>query len=257
MRTVKLMGLAVLALFAFAASGAYAVEAEESNNPRILCLVEPCNPEATLKGGASFLEDLNGKKIEGATAEAKLKGCEELSGKKDFNLCKDIALTFTKTFKEKVACRSENAKGEKDPVETILTLLDLHLAAELHENAKKEKVLLPLLIAKVLGTALEEELKIVCGVVKLKVNGPEGKGAAVIGCLLDPGLENIPITKEVEVLCKVNSTTHDPETGECNVLCADLGAIGVTATLDGTTVVDAWESIHLKGTFNKDIYIDD
>jgi hypothetical protein len=248
MRTVKLMGLAVLALFAFAASGAYAVEAEESNNPRILCLVEKCSElEGTLKGGVSRLEDLAGKTIEGTAAEAKLKGCENLAGNKDINLCFDVPIHFTGTKKEKVACRSENAKGEKDPVEVILALLDLHMAAELTSAS----VLQPLLLAKVLGTDLTETLTINCGVVKTTVKGQ-------IGCLLLPGLANIPTTTAVEVVCALNKEKHDPVTGTCNVLCTDFGAtIGLISTLDGKTETDSWEEIKLSGNLNKDIFIDD
>jgi hypothetical protein len=41
------------------------------------------------------------------------------------------------------------------------------------------------------------------------------------------------------------------------VLCDDLGKIGLIATLDGKTEVDAWAKVSLTGTFNKDIFIDD
>jgi hypothetical protein len=247
MRKVKLLGFTALALLAFGAFTASAF-AVEDGKPQILCLVEGCETlEGTLKAGASSLEDLAGKVISGTAAETKLKGCKnDEAGTKDVNLCVDVVLTFTGVKKEAVACRSENAKGEKDPVETILTLLDLHMAAE----ETSAKVLQPLLTAQVLGTALEAELTFVCGVVKSKVKG-------VIGCLLLPGLANVQTTEKVTITCEVNTTTHDAITGTCTVLCEDLGKIGLISTLDGKTETDSWEKIKLEGSLNKDIFIDD
>jgi hypothetical protein len=249
MRRFRTLGLTAMTLFAFGAftASALAVETEEENNPRILCLTTKCSElEGTLKGGASFLEDLNGKSLGATGAEAKLKNCENLAGEKDIALCKDVPLTFTGLKKEKVSCRSENAKGEKDPVETILVLLDLHIAAEKSTTG----VLQPLLLAKFLGTALEEQVTSNCGGVKTSLKG-------ILACLLLPGLTNIPVTGEVEVRCEVNTTTHDPVTGTCNVLCENFGKIGLTSTLDGKTEVDSWLNITLKGKLNKDIFIDD
>jgi hypothetical protein len=257
MRLFKLTGPAVVALLAFgafaafAASGAYAVEKEEENNPRILCLVEGCNAlEGSLKGGIGRLEDLSGKSLEWNASEVKLKGCQGLAGNKDVNLCVDVPIHLIGMKKEKVACRSENAKGEKDPVETILALLDLHLAAELHLNAKGETVLLSLLIAKVLGTALEEVLTMNCGGVKTTLKG-------TVGCLLEPGLENVPIINGIDIVCELNKVTHDPLTGSCNVLCEDLGKIGLVSTFNGKTEVDTWLEVKLGGILNEDIFMDD
>jgi hypothetical protein len=248
MRQLKLLGLAALALFAFGAFASSAMAVE----PEILCLVAGCEKlEGTLKGGVSSLVDLSGKTIEGKTAEAKLKGCKnDPVSETDVNLCVDVPLTFTGTKKGAVACRSENAKGEKSKnVEEINTLLDLHEASE----ETSAKVLQPLLTALVLGSALEAELIINCGGVKAKVKG-------IIACLLLPGGENIPTTKEVTVLCQVaerKEKEFDPITGTCTVLCSDLGTIGLSSSLDGTNFVDSWENIELKGTLNKDVFIDD
>jgi hypothetical protein len=247
MRTVKLLGFTALALLAFGAFTASAF-AVEDGKPQILCLVAGCETlEGTLKGGASRIEDLAGKTIAATASEAKLKGCKnDEAGTKDVNLCVDVPLALTGFKKEAVACRSENAKGEKDAVETVLTLLDLHMAAE----ETSAKVLQPLLTAQYLGTALEAEVTIVCGVVKSKVKG-------VLACLLLPGLANVQITEKVTINCEVNITTHDPVTGTCTVLCEDLGKIGLIATFDGKTETDAWENIRLEGSLNKDIFIDD
>ena len=248
MRKVKLLGFTALALLAFGAFTASAF-ATEDGKPQILCLVEGCEKlEGTLAGTTSRIEDLAGKTITGTGVETKLKGCKnDETGTKDVNLCVDVPITFTGTKKEgTVACRSENAKGEKDAVETILTLLDLHMAAE----ETSAKVLQPLLTAEVLGTALEAELIINCGVVKSKVTG-------VVACLLLPGLANVQTTEEVTLKCEVNKETHDAVTGTCTVLCEDLGKIGLVSTLDGSTKTDSWENIELKGKLNKDIFIDD
>jgi hypothetical protein len=77
-----------------------------------------------------------------------------------------------------VNCRSETAIGEKDPVETVLVLYDLHLAAEL----LSDQVLEPLVLMRVLGKSLEEAVTVVCGVIKVKLKG-------ILACLLRPGLE--------------------------------------------------------------------
>jgi hypothetical protein len=245
MRRLKLLGQIALALFAFGgfASIASAVE------PEILCLVAGCGTlEGTLKGGVSRLEDLNGKAISATASEAKLKSCKnDPSSETDVNLCVDVPLTFTGVKKEKVACRSENSKGEKSKSpEEVVTLLDLHLASE----ESSTKVLEPLLTMLVLGSALESELIVNCGGIKAKLKG-------ILACLLLPGLANVPTTQEITVVCKVNEKTHDPETGTCVVLCEDLGKIGLISILDGSTEVDSWKNIELKGKLSKDIFIDD
>ena len=68
------------------------------------------------------------------------------------------------------------------------------------------------------------------------------------------GLTN---TMHIEILCKVNSTTHDRELGTCTVLCNEFGSVlGITATY-GSEKLDAWWLLHLLGEFNKDVFIDD
>lgn len=123
---------------------------------------------------------------------------------------------------------------------------DVQLAGE--ETSSKS--LAPLLLVKVLGASeAEEELTINCGVVKNKMKG-------VLGCLLLPGLENIPTTKEVEVTCKINATTKDPETGTCQTSCEWLKEHPFEANL-GAGLEDSWIAMNAKGTFNKDVFLDD
>jgi hypothetical protein len=261
MRKAKLLGLTVLALFAFgafAASGAYAVEKEEENNPRILVLEgKAAELEGTLTGKGAEAIQLSGEKTFQVTEESLLlKGCEIITGnEKDTNLCKHVALHLAGYKQGLVACRSENAKGEKDPVETVLELLDLHIAA-----GKAGTMLRPLLFMRVLGTALEEEVILNCGGEKIQLkgvkNGAENK-AGVIACALAPALENLPTTKNLEMLCKVNATTHDEEPPECSILCLDFGTTGLEADLNGKEFKDVAWSLHLEGKLNKDIFIDD
>jgi len=96
MRQVKLLGLAALALFAFgafAASSALAVEAEETNNPRVLVLEGKASELAgTLTAVAPIklvpLEEA--KTISSTGATLKFEKCENIAGnEKDSNLCKD------------------------------------------------------------------------------------------------------------------------------------------------------------------------
>jgi hypothetical protein len=256
MHKFKLLYLTALALFAFGAfaTSALAIEPEEENNPRVLVTEGKASEvKATLTGTNPQLIQLSGEKtISAKEVTAKLENCENIAGlEKDANLCKDQSIDFIGVKQGEVACRSENAKGEKDPVETVLALLDLHATAQ--KNTAGE--LVPALQARILGTALEEEVKFNCGTVKIQVKAKSGTtGAGVIECLVGPGLV---VTSKVEVLCKVNATTHDPERGTCNVLCEDFGTVGLEADLNGTTFKDAWELIHLEGTTNKPIFIDD
>jgi len=106
-----------------------------------------------------------------------------------------------------------------------------------------------MITAQVLGTAEEAELKLVCGVVKIKLTG-------VMLCQMLPGLVNLATTSNLEIVCK-NNAKFDGENGECTVLCADLGALGLKANFGGETTFDAFEELTLKGKLNKDVFIDD
>jgi hypothetical protein len=255
MHKLKLLCLTALALFAFGAFAASAF-AEE---PAILVAEGKVSEltaslkQSTAEGKTIQLIQLSGEKtISAKEAVATLKNCKEITGKPaDTNLCEDQVLEFKGVKQEEVACRSENAKGEKDAVETVLTLLDLHVVSQKDSEGK----LVPALQVRILGTALEEEVIFNCGTTKIQVKAKEGeKRAGVIECLFGPGLTT---TKKVEVLCKVNATTHDPERGTCEVLCTDFGAVGLEANLDGKKFKDVWELIHLLGEFNKNVLIDD
>jgi hypothetical protein len=237
MRKLKLLGATVLALFAF---GAFAASAF-AENPEILVLAgEAKEVEGTLKSGTAELINLKGTKTSKAKeAQLLLKNCENLAGAvKDGNLCKDVPLTLSKYKLEETNCRSENNKGEKDPVETVLSLLDLHISSG-------GTTLGPIILALVLGTGLEEEVRFVCGILKIKLTG-------VLSCPLSPGLKN---TEEVEIVCTVKA--NDPVIPACSVLCEEFGKVqGLTATY-GEEKLDAWLAVTLKGKLNKDVFIND
>jgi hypothetical protein len=251
MRQLKLLMLAVLAMFALGAATsavASAVEAEEPNNPRVLILTGNVSElTAEFKGEASLLETTDLKSLKGLTATATLANCESISGKPlDLNLCKDVAITFFDVQKGAVNCSSENLKKEKGAIGEVKTLVDLHIADE----KSTAGVLQPLLIALVLGIDLEPILLINCGGLKQEVKGK-------IACLLLPGLTNIAAGGNVEILCKQKEGVL--ETGTCEetkALCELLAKEPLEANL-GAGFKAAAFSVHLLGTFNRDIYIDD
>jgi hypothetical protein len=243
MKQVRLLVLAAMALLAFGVVGAAVANAETAE----LLLLENgvTKLEAKFTGGANKLGSLAGKELTGTSIEGTLKGCENLgTSEKDTNSCKGVTLTFKGVKQGTVNCRSE-AGETKDAIETVLVVTDLKLAAE----ESTSKTLQPLLLFKVLGQAGgEEELTINCGGVKDKVKG-------TIGCLLLPGLENIPTTKEAEIACKISSK-KDPETGKCEVNCEWLTEHPFESNL-GAGFEDSWMEISAKGKFNKDIFLDD
>jgi hypothetical protein len=252
MRWLKLLGLTTLVLLAsgaFAASGAYAVESEETGNPRILVQEGKAKELAgTLKAGPSSLVDLTGGQLAVASVEMTLKNenCIPINGsEKETNLCNNVTGAFTGVKKGEVGCRSETSKGEKAPAEMLLLQFDLHVSSEL----TAAKVLQSLLVMRVLGLVSEEEVKFSCGVSKDGLNGD-------YACLLLPALVTITMKEKIEVLCKVNETSHDPETGTCQTLCEPFGKIELVEK-EGEKSLDMWPRLHLAGELNKAIYIDD
>ena len=137
MKQLRLLVFAMLALFAFGAVGAALASAEvelEAKPPALLLLDKENVEELKYTGSEkslSKIETVGGKTIECTLVEVKADGFKPLSAirKADTNLgLADI--DFTGCKKEKVSCRSETAKAEKDPVETILVKADIHIATE-------------------------------------------------------------------------------------------------------------------------------
>lgn len=250
MRPIKSLVLVALAIVAVAVAGPAVASAEvDPHSPSILCLVTKCikELEAVAKGGEVITETLSGKIITSANTEATVRNCEsiEKTEEKDANLCKDVTLVLHGVKKDKIGCRSETAAGEKDPVEPVLSLVDLHLAAE---ETLPGKVLQPLGLGKVLGILKEQELRVSCGIVKILMKG-------VLGCSVPVGLKNIPTTEELEVTCK-KTTKGDPEVGMCVVECEWLETEPFLINI-GAGFEDAAKLFTLRGKANKDIFIDD
>jgi len=244
MRSIKLWILAGMAMMAFGAVGA-AVASAEDGPPEILCFVKGCigELEGTFTGGAAFLSDLAGNLINATSTTITIKGCKELAGSegKDGNLCNNQTIRLEGFEAKKAKC---NTPG--DAVGVVLIKLDLHFAAEL--NAAKTE-LEPLLLERILNAKEAFGPVIVecaLGTVKIELKG-------TIGCLL---LKGLTLAKLFELTCKVNATTHDPETGECELLCEWLKEDPFQSKI-GAAFEDAWESITLKGEFNKEIFLDD
>jgi len=250
MKQLRLIMLAMFALLALGAVGSTVAMAEDG--PPAILVLEGKVTDLEFKGSnaaATELSTLNNKKIEGVGLEASLKGCLPLGGtnEKDTNLCHEGLLKFEKTKQGAVACRSETAAGVKDAIETILVLVDAHLADEKTSTS----VLEPLIIFEVLGVAKEAELTINCGGVKEKVKGR-------IGCLLTPGLTEIAAGAAITVSCKTKSA-GDQETGTCEetkVLCEELAAKPLEGNL-GAGFEMASQSTTIEVKANKNIFIDD
>jgi hypothetical protein len=249
MRYLKPLMLAAMAMFAFAAVGTAVAQAEEAREPALLLLENGVSTlTAKFKGTTSQLSTLGGKELTGTGVEGTLKGCKNLgASEKDTTLCEAL-LTFTGVKKEKVACRSENqAATTKDAIETVLAFTDVHIA----NGETSSKVLVPLALFKVLGQASgepAEELVINCGGVKEKVKG-------ALGCEVSPGLTNIPITSEATIACKLTAG-HDQEVAKCELLCEWLTEHPFESNL-GNGFEDAGMAITTKGTFSKDVFLDD
>jgi len=245
MNVVKLWTLAALAAFAFGTVGAAAASAEDGP-PQILCFVKNCitELEGQFKGGVARLIDLAGREVKSLSESVTPKACKELAGSegKDGSLCNNRIIDLEGVELDKVKCNTEG-----DPAGVVLIMFDLHLAAEL--NAAKTE-LEPLLLERTLNAKEEFGPVIIkCGIVRIEVKG-------TLGCLLLPGLVSIPTTKEAEVSCKVNATTHDPEAGGCELLCEWLKEDPFQAKI-ASAFEDAWEESHVNGKFNKEIFIDD
>jgi hypothetical protein len=251
---LKMLVLVALSACAFGALGtavAHAEETEEKNNPRLLVLTGKASEVVgKFKGEGSTLASLGGgKSLEAKAVTAEISNCETIAGHTlDFNLCKDIPITFTGfATKKTVNCTSENLKKEKAKnIGEVLVLLDLHLAAE----KSTEGVLQPLLIALVLGIDLDPILLINCGGIKQEVKGK-------IACLVLPGLTQIAAGANVEILCKQKE--GDQITGTCEVektFCEGLVKEPFEASL-GEGFKDAALAFHLLGSFNLSTYIDD
>jgi hypothetical protein len=247
MRQLRMLILAAFTMLAFGAV-ASAVASAEDGQPAILILSESVTGlTASGTGAGSTLETLGKLTITSRAVTATVKGCKALEAKAtDTNECEGL-LTFTETESKGLSCRSETAAKVKDAVGTLLVKLGLKLAAE---DAKESGVLEPLLIAKLLGADGNNELTLNCGTVKEAVKGS-------VGCLLLKGLENIPTTAKIEIVCEQKG--GDQTTGTCLVskaFCEALAKDPLLGNLNGT-FEDSAQQFKVTGSFNKDVFIDD
>ena len=237
--TAQLMIGLALVMAAFTGLHASTVNAEGDGGPSILLLGKGAKTlEAVFTDTTSRYARLSRAGVSFTGAEMRWKGCEGIPGseEKDVNLCKDVLVELRGAGK----CRTEGSESG-----VVLFLADLHLAAEKTSSGE----LVPLLLVQFLSKSLTEEVKMLCGFVLIGFRG-------TLGCLLRPGLTNIAPTEEVELVCKINSTQNDPETGECEVLCELLLEHRFEAE-DTASFEDAWMERTMKGKFNQDIFIDD
>jgi hypothetical protein len=253
MRKVKLLGLAALSLFAFAAFTATAAFGEEAdkNSPQLLVLtgkVSELKGTLTAKAGSDIkLVSLSLKNdLTASTAEIKLENCTaESTSELDTTLCPKVPFKFTNVKKGEVNC-----SGEKEEIGVVQGSLSVHFAAEESLKGAETMQLEPLILGKVLSTTGTEPLKFACGLVKVQVKG-------VVVCLA-LGLKNISTEENVTITCAVTSGS-DLETGHCEVLCKVFGeTVVLEASFNGGTTFEdiAW-LLTVEGPPSKDIFIDD
>ena len=232
MHRFKVVGLALLAVFAFAAVAAATASAE---TPSVNVLPGEKVSELTYSGKAakeSKLETANGKTISCATTKVSA----TFEGEKEISTKGKATIDFEGCKKEKVACRSETAGGVKDAVEIILTPLVLTAADE--ETAAKALQFL-------LVNTLSETLLINCGGVKEEVKGN-------VGCLVTPALTEVAAGGTVTIECAIEPKGKQ-KTGTCletKAACEKLKNEPLLGNLGAGFEASA-EEINVAGTFNK------
>jgi hypothetical protein len=181
MRSIKLLGLALMAVFAFGVVVAATASAEEKEPAGLLYLSGEEGP-VKVNGAVVAAQEL---KVTGLKNEVALVGTEvsfegELGkGEGTHSTLGTLTVTFKGVKKGKIACSSENAAGTKDAKEVVLLQAantDVHTVSL--ENAAGK--LLPGLLVGLLEES-KKDLTINCGGVKVLVLGAtflEVKGAS-------------------------------------------------------------------------------
>ena len=162
MKRIRILGLAMLALFAFGAVVAATAAAEEKE-PAGLLFLEKLGPPVTFEGtgGVATLTTLPGKAEISCTANT-FKATAGVKGETHVTLG-TATIDFTGcTFAKTIACSSETEAGVKDAAKTILVEADLHFVS-LETSAGK---LVPGLFVMLLKTVI-----INCGGTKILVSG--------------------------------------------------------------------------------------
>jgi len=175
LRLVSIIALAVLALGTTGAGTALATEGDPGWLP-LEALKTPI--EVTTESASAQFKWAGGEIECGAFNTLHF----ELGAKSDTHvtLTIDTDVHVKECKSGMVGCRSENAKGEKDPVETTLVLIDFHLADLLNSGTHN---LEPGIVAIVLNSNLELlPIKIACGVIAVEIRGA-AKGLVLVSSL--------------------------------------------------------------------------
>jgi hypothetical protein len=245
MHRYKLVGLALLAILVFASVSAGAAMAEE---PLLLVLTGEKVSELkytgeTEAGTKTLLETTSGKTIKCVKAKASA-SFQQLGTKEGDSETGTSTIDFEGCKQGEVACRSENAKAEKDPAETILTPLGLTGASE-ETSAKALQFIL-------VNTISESPLRLVCGVVKDEIKGN-------VACLVAPALKEIATTEKATIKC-IQEAKGKQVTGKCVLTAATCKKLETEPLLSnlGTGVFEvSGEEISVAGSFNKMVFLDD
>jgi hypothetical protein len=166
MRYLRMLGLMLLAALTLGAFAAATASAEE---PGILPVLGAKSEKVELKAAEGKTPKL--ATPAGTITCTKLAPTTANAEGAHINLYKDVTLDFESCVEtkgeSKLECRSENSKGEKDALGTILVLADFHLVDLLNKTALEPGIEVILLNASLEGA----ELKIKCGIGNVLVKG--------------------------------------------------------------------------------------
>lgn len=191
MKWLRLFGLALMAALALGLLVVAPASAVESNRGFLLLEKETGNVEMTGVEGA-FKDETKGEGEKSGLACTGLKLLKVIlnsPGPTHFNLGEDGELHFTGCkFGGIFNCSSENSKGEKDPLNVVLLLVDTHLINL--EGEKKE--LLAGIAWLILNELLEvRPIKINCGGAKIELQG------ALLGLLVPLANNKVTLVEDV------------------------------------------------------------
>lgn len=250
MRKARILGLALMAIFALGAVTATTALAKEPSG--LLFLPGQTGP-VTFKGSSTTAEPL--LKVEkDRVACTSLEFSGSLGKEKnelEHATLGSLTVTYTGCKEtEKVSkCSSENAKGEKDPAETILQLeagTDAHTVSL--ENAKGE--LAPGLLVGLLSVE-GKPLTLNCGLIKVEVLGSaflEVKGAKE-----GTDVETVEVKPNPEAKCDKEDALCKKELEAWGVAGSPSGLGGKLATTEFNATFTANPT---KVTFSKDVLLD-
>ncbi len=187
------------------------------------------------KAGAVALETAGGKTITCTSAEdvATFKPDGEKAAAAEAG---SSTAVFFGCKKEKIACRSETAKGEKDAVETVLAPLSLTVINEKPSEGG---------LSSAAALKLQETLIANCGTVKTKA---QGSGF----CPISPSSTKVTAGSAVTLNCESYPGACVERTATCEQLSKEPFEANVGGSFEATSVV-----MSLSGSFNKMIFLDD